>query len=83
MLMSGDNADPAENPVQPVSFIARTTNSTGQEYRVKKHEKVLNWLDVNSVRSTGAIAVSFRRYSAASVSMNPASGGFVSLTKNS
>lgn len=56
--MSGDNADPAENPFHPVSFIARTTNSTGQEYRVKKDEELLNSVDVNSVRSTGAIAVS-------------------------
>ena len=58
MLMSADNADPAENPSHPVSLIARTTNSTGQEYRVKKHEELLNSVDRKSVRNTGAIAVS-------------------------
>src|SRR6185503_5894372 len=83
MFVSGDNVDPAEKPVHPVSFSARTTNSTGQEYRVKKHEKLLNSVDRNSVRSTGAMAVSFPRYSAASASMKRGSGGFVSLTKNS
>ena len=57
MLMSGDRTEPAENPVHPTSFIARTTNSAGHEYRVKKLELDSKAGEVNSTRRTGAMAV--------------------------
>src|SRR5258707_2943465 len=82
MLESGPRALPSENPVQPTSLIARTTNSTGHAYRVKYVVGSQNSGDDNTSRITGFIAPRFCRYANAMRLTKFASTGPDSETKN-
>src|SRR5215813_3052183 len=81
MLTSGVSTLPAEKPVQPVSFIERTTYSAGQEYRVKYTPGSMNHADSSSACTTGRMFDPFCKYLVTSWLVSNESAGTVSLTK--